>query len=232
MSNRHFYFSSFNRYISQSGKHKPAWILAEEYLDLYDSYPTNFGHAKAHMFKLLHHILQLDENLDFREALCLAGKVQDLRPILSEIKNKYCQLNVNDESLEMDMTTLPVPIFMSQPMFRKDRLAKREENDSPPDDNGACLTRKRPLDVLCEGDQVISNKMKKRLIKQQRLEAKIGSVKPKVPRVALELCVQCKNPRGMTCNYELCRVCCGAKRKNTSLRCDNHSRKIVITKDD
>lgn len=177
------------------------------------------------MFKMLHHILQEEENLHLREAVCLASKVEDLRPILSDIKKKYCGASVDDEQLEMEMTTLPVPVYMSQPMFRKDRLARKEE--VCPEDEVSNVLRKRPLDPLIGGEQVISNKMKKRLVKKQRLQAKIGTVQSKVPRVALELCVECKNPRGMTCNFSLCRVCCGVKRRDTTLTCDNHSRRMM-----
>lgn len=207
------------------GKHLPVWLLAAEYLDLYHLHPTSFAHAKAHMFKLLHHILQLDDNVHLREAVTQASYVEDFRGILDQIRKKYD--TCDNCNVEMEITTLPVPVYMSQPHFRKDRLAK---NNSSGDDQSAdeLEKKKRPFHLLVEGDeQQLSKNMIRKILKKQRREAKEEPKnKCKQEKVRLELCIKCSNPRGLTCNWQLCKPCCKLKREaNPGTTCDNHSRR-------
>lgn len=210
-----------------SGKHVPVWVLATEYLDLYDLHPTSFAHAKAHMFKLLHHLLQLEENITFREAITNTSYVEDFRPIIEEIKIKYTNSDATnsytDSCYEMEMTTLPVPVYLSQPHFRKDRLDQKyhfhDENSEK---------KKRPFDQLIEveGSEDMSKNMLRKILKKKRKEAKEPN-KVKQEKNRLEPCVICSNPRGLTCNWQLCKPCCKLKRaSNQSIICDNHSRRI------
>ena len=42
-----------------SGLQPPVWQMAFEYLDLVDKYPCPLSYARGHIFKLLHHVLQI-----------------------------------------------------------------------------------------------------------------------------------------------------------------------------
>ena len=208
------------------GKHLPVWVVASEYLDLYDLHPTCFAHAKAHMFKLLHHILQLEENVHLRDAVTQTSYVEEFRGILDQIKKKYD--SCTGCPFEMEMTTLPVPVYMSQPHFRKDRLAKQESSHEKANINvtNDSEKKKRPFDHVIQGDEQVSKNMLRKLLKKQRRESKEPG-KCRQEKVRLELCIKCSNPRGMTCNWQLCKPCCKLKREgNPSITCDNHCRRI------
>ena len=169
-----------------SSRHLPCWRLASQYLQLYASYPTHTSHARAHLFKMLHHVLQLPDAARLRLALTQAKTIQDMREVVEGVRGMFdVDSDADDPCLEM--STLPVPIHVAQPLFRTDRtLSVQDVNRSL--DTRAASKKERP----------VTKKMKTKCSKQDRVKH-------------LELCVSCGNPRGLKCLVLLCKSCCRAK---------------------
>lgn len=181
-----------------SGRHVPVWHLCQQYLQFYDQYPTHLSHVRSHFFRMLHHVLQLPENHALRDEMTKSRTIQDLRAIVDNIKHKY-EVEAEDQSL--DMSTLPVPVHVSQPIFRSDRLQAQTQ--------AACET------LACKRS---SQAEAKQATKKKRTGPK------KEDRVKnLELCVECRNPRGQRCPHLLCKSCC--RKKGSSASCENHCNK-------
>ena len=175
-----------------SSRHVPCWRLCDQYLSFYDTFPTHLSHVRAHLFKMLHHVLQLPENVNLRDAMTMSKTIADLKEIVESVRKLY-EIESQDQTLEM--TTLPVPVHVSQPMFRGDRVLglSHEVADS-----------KRQ--VASADDAGVGKKRKK----------------GKEDRVKLAHCVRCKNPRGLKCRLLFCRTCCLAEGPKEF--CESHSK--------
>jgi tRNA-dihydrouridine synthase 1 len=60
--------------------------MAEEYLDLVDQYPCPLGYARGHLFKLMHHVLQMKSNVDARQIIARGSSLADFRMGVSPIQ--------------------------------------------------------------------------------------------------------------------------------------------------
>ena len=74
-----------------SYKDKPpnCWEMCTEYLDLVDRYPCPLSYSRGHVFKMLHHLLQMPENFDVREIVAKAKSKQAFRDAVAIIKSRY-----------------------------------------------------------------------------------------------------------------------------------------------
>lgn len=187
-----------------SGLHIPVWILCKKYMNYFQEHgETNISHLKAHLFKMLHHVIQDPENEGLREDLTNARVLQDFSLIIERIREKY---EIAGEEQSLPMTTLPVPIYVSQPYFRNDRIfAQQIKNREQPCD-------KKVLSQSQEEEQK-SKRQKRKELKKSRREAK------KEARVQLQLCLDCKNPRGVSCSLSLCKICCQIREET----CEYHT---------
>lgn len=176
-----------------SARHVPCWRLCEQYLQLCHKHPTHLSNIRAHLFKMLHHVLQLPENVGLRDAVSKSKAISDLNEFVDTIRRLYV---VENEDQSLEMTTLPVPVYLSQPMFRIDRVLGPSRQ---------VAQTKRP--VTSEANSGGSKKRKKSG-KEDRIKK-------------LELCVKCKNPRGLRCPLLRCRTCC--LREGPTIVCENHN---------
>ena len=203
-----------------SGKHIPVWILCSKYISYFEEYGQgNLGYLKAHFFKMLQHVIQEPENVCWREDLTSARYLEDYARIVEKIREKY---EVPGEDQCLEMTTLPLPIYVSQPYFRFDRLLAQ---------HGETQSEKRVQEVNESLDHQSKRQKRKELKKERRKAMK------NLPRPILQLCLQCKNPRGVSCSYSLCKTCCQSRqepceshsfgRRTRLLRRDNHVGLVV-----
>ncbi|RWS24933.1 tRNA-dihydrouridine(16/17) synthase-like [NAD(P)(+)] protein [Leptotrombidium deliense] len=191
-----------------TGIHFPVWILAEEYLNLAEQYPCSFSYIRGHLFKILHHCLQLDENLRLRELLAKANSMKHLYEIVNEIKSKY-DLN---ESQECEMSTLPVPVYLCQPFYRPPPAASLL--DSAKD---TCETTHKRKTEESSNDAQVSKRLQRKERKLGKTIVKVNEKKSKVP-----ICVLCPNPKGLKCSWDLCKSCCRKKSYSEVLDCTAH----------
>jgi len=183
-----------------SGRHIPVWILCMKYIDYFKMYGQgNLGHLKAHLFKMLHHVVQEPENHSMRDQLTNARCLEQYESLVNEIREKY-EIPGEDQSLEM--TTLPVPLYVSQPYFRFDRLHSLEERQG----------REDRISQQQEASQGKSKRQIRKELKKQRRQS--------LKKHQHDLCLTCKtNPRGISCTFSLCKICCQIKGES----CENHS---------
>lgn len=179
-----------------SGRHVPCWHLCHQYLTLYHKYPTHLSNVRAHLFKMLHHVLQLPENFCLRDALTKSKTVADFIDIVDRVKQLY-EIGGQDQTLEM--TTLPVPVYLSQPYFRIDRTLGLE--------NKVVADCKRPHIPADDAKNRMEKTKKNKSGKEDRMKN-------------MELCLGCANPRGLSCRRMLCRTCC--LKQTGSEVCHNH----------
>lgn len=97
------------------GVHRPAWVLAQEYLNLVNEYPIPAGMAKSHIFKLFHRCVALEENFELRCKLGGATTIDELTEVVNLFKVKYSNsADPNSEPLDIPITVLPVPPYYCQ----------------------------------------------------------------------------------------------------------------------
>lgn len=177
-----------------SGRHVPVWNLCHQYLQFYDLNPTHLSHVRSHFFRMLYHVFQLPENHTLRDEMTKSRTIEDMKVIVNKIRQKY-EMEAEDQNL--DMSTLPVPVYVSQPIFRSDRLQCQTEP--------AC--QKLACKRSSEAEETEATKKRIRCVKEKRVRS-------------LELCVECRNPRGQRCPHLLCKSCC--RKKGSSASCENH----------
>lgn len=184
------------------GIHPHTCIIAKEYLDLVDEYPCSLAMVRGHLFKMFHISLTIEENYDLRELLAKGNTMNHFRNFLTKITERYPYKS----SESFLMSSLPVSPYLCQPYFRPLPGAIKCTNDS----------KKRKGDEQ-EVEQ-LSNRIKRKL-KAGKL--KLENLGQKQSR-KLPLCLLCPNPKGMKCNYQLCKACCKRKTMEQILDCSAH----------
>ena len=164
--------------------HLPCWTLIDEYLqiakDNNDRFKSN-AYIRGHLFKIAYLTLQLPENLDLREKLIKCFNLDEFQAFSNELRTRY-ELNENQI---VQMTTLPVPHYLTQPYFHHPLIPKINNNNS---------NKSESLEL------VNANNRKRKKSKQE------NNVKRQLP-----LCSSCTNPKGLSCNHNLCKTCCKTK---------------------
>ncbi|XP_071106914.1 tRNA-dihydrouridine(16/17) synthase [NAD(P)(+)]-like [Haliotis cracherodii] len=198
-----------------SGQQPPVWEMVGEYLDLVDKYPCPISYVRGHVFKILHHSLQVHQ--DVREEVATAKTVEDFRLANKHIEER-CQEDmakfaVSPEEI-LTRTILPLPYWICQPYIRPgpnpnangDKRAERDRLN---------LKRNNELNALAmEG--LSRNKLKKMLRHPKK------NFDPS-HKLTYDTCATCCNPKGQKCEFSLCKGCCKKKSLQEILDCAGHN---------
>lgn len=71
------------------GVNPPVWQMSFEYLDLAERYRCPMSYVRGHLFKLLHHLLQINANCDVRQIIARANNLSDFRGAVAMLKLRY-----------------------------------------------------------------------------------------------------------------------------------------------
>ena len=220
------------------------WDMAIEYLDLVDIYPCPLSFARGHVFKLLHHILQIPANFDIREIIAKAQNLLDFRNAVLQVKSRYMKYASKEskwvEPPELAAFKLKYSPWQCQPYVRpspeehltklkeiqeKERLEHLKRKLEELEGNG-----KKEEDLIVYGPVGLS---KKKLKKLQRNPNKVFPTLPKASRLPCKVCigVACSNPASLKCDNELCKSCCQSKCYLEELDCPAHRIKVKSTRE-
>ena len=98
------------------------WHMALEYLDLVDIYPCPLSYARGHVFKLLHHILQIPANFDIRHIIAKGQYLSEFRDAVLQVKDRYMPYHTKQlewtQPPELDNFKLKYPPWLCQPYVR------------------------------------------------------------------------------------------------------------------
>eukprot|EP00834_Sanchytrium_tribonematis_P005207 NODE_300_length_10433_cov_0.716470.p5 type:complete len:348 gc:universal NODE_300_length_10433_cov_0.716470:8455-9498(+) len=118
-----------------SGKIKPVWDFAREYLETcYEYSPdTSIGTQRGHIFKFFRHFCRLDNDLSIK-----LSKSRDLIPIIDEWEDRIRSRheNIVEEAFDYDFPVdhtgyRQIPIYLSQPYIRNPSLGAYVPTVSP-----------------------------------------------------------------------------------------------------
>ncbi|XP_041363417.1 tRNA-dihydrouridine(16/17) synthase [NAD(P)(+)]-like [Gigantopelta aegis] len=193
----------------------PVWQMVNEYLEFVEMYPCSTSYIRGHVFKIMHHALEVHK--DARQKVALAKTINDFKAA-SEFLEQKCQADVEKYEKEPGSfkCELPLPYWLCQPYVRpspKDansegRKAERERLN---------LKRNAELSqVALEGEPMSKNKLKKKLRNPQKNFDPLHKAK-------YERCMQCCNPKGRRCEFSLCKSCCKLKSVRETLDCLGHN---------
>lgn len=202
-----------------------AWDVANEYLDLVEQYPCPTGYVRGHLFKMFHHLLNLDRNSELRNAIATAQKLTDFRDAVHQLQRIFQPYHDGqvrfDDAPATSTFDVQLPPWMCQPYIRlepeehKRVLAEKFERSGDPE-------RERTIYLDDEGNQ-ISRKLAKKL---KRVERRPNYTRGWLRRdKAMQLCTnvpKCGNPVGLRCDRVLCRLCCRARCNAERLQCVGH----------
>jgi len=217
-----------------AGIDPPVWEMALEYLDLVDTYPCPTSYVRGHLFKMLHHCLQIEENFDLREMIAKTSELSQFREAVVKLKERYIDyyLGTKEYSNEEQQARLNIklPPWICQPYVRqspeeyKAKMAKiREEQAKTGADKTLPPTTPAVKRINENGEEeVILSKRKQK--KMERNPHKAFSKE----RRGCKLCLVCKMPAGLKCEYQLCRNCCKSKMIKEKLDCEGH--KMYLSK--
>ncbi|CAL1531873.1 unnamed protein product [Lymnaea stagnalis] len=199
------------------GKSPYSWEMTLEYLDFAEKYPCPLSYIRGHVFKICHHALSMHR--DVRELVANAKSIQDFRTAMDAIR-VVCQKDIERFEKEPDLFTtklkLPLPYWICQPYVRP---SPEEESDAEHKALRQRLNLKRAEDMqkVSAGDVGLSNnKLKK------RLKCPSKNFDPD-QKLKFETCSICLNPKGLKCEYGLCKGCCKAKANLEILNCSGHN---------
>ena len=202
-----------------SGLQPPVWQMCEEYLELVTSYPCPLSHTRGHLFKLLHHVLQIKENFPIREIMAKGQSLEQFKDAVSQIKQKYLPFHLNEKSWpgapELDVFKLKDPPWICQPYVRpppEEHLKKLEEFKEKQKEE-----KKRTLEHNEINSCQVQDGLSKRKMKKLARNPKIKNA-----RENCALCQMCPNPRSLACDFRLCRHCCKIKCYTEELDCSGH----------
>uniref|UniRef100_A0A0B6ZDI6 tRNA-dihydrouridine(16/17) synthase [NAD(P)(+)]-like n=2 Tax=Arion vulgaris TaxID=1028688 RepID=A0A0B6ZDI6_9EUPU len=210
-----------------SGKNPYVWDMSLEYLDLTEKYPCPVSYIRGHVFKICHHALTAYR--DVRELVADAKSVQDFREAVEKLKN-VCQKDIELYKVEPALFTtklkIPLPYWLCQPYVRpnpsdNDNAERKELRQH------VNQKRAEKMQTVSRGDVGLSNnKLKKRLKNPYK------NFNPR-QKHRFETCTLCPNPKGLKCEYNLCKGCCRTKTTIDWLSCAGHNfkRKFNVEKE-
>jgi tRNA-dihydrouridine synthase 1 len=204
-----------------SGLNLSVWQMGLEYLDLVDKYPCPLSYARGHLFKLLHHVLQLKANVHIRDIIAKGHSFAEFRRAVEMIRD-VCLLGGHKKWLnaeELSHYNLKFPPWICQPYVRpppEEHLKKLEEDRQKEKQKNAATADKRPFDEMTEGPMISKRKMKKL---ERNPHKKLSNAQE-----SGMLCVSlsCPNPSSKKCVFELCKQCCRTKCFTLELDCNGH----------
>ncbi|KAL1451829.1 hypothetical protein WDU94_006167 [Cyamophila willieti] len=193
-----------------TGELKPAWELANEYLDLVEQYPVRMVYVRGHVFNICHHLLRLSENQDVRFQIGKTNHQEDLRKAVNILRERFIGYHEGEkvwtppEPLDHN---LKLPPWICQPYVR------------PTSEERELKMQNKPLEQKLRGYSVAREKKKR---KAEALENALA--KRKKPDICngTKTKPKCCNPRGLTCLHHLCRTCCKSYCVSESQICRAH----------
>ena len=187
--------------------------MALEYLDLVDQFPCPLSYARGHIFKLLHHVLQVKSNSTIRDILAKGQSLQDFRTAVIQIQEIYQPYESGDQTWnsppELEVYKLKHPPWHCQPYVRpppEEHLKKLEE------------IKKRPPPPSSPAQELQG--LSKR--KMKKLERNPKKTWPPIREGGNKLCLNCPNIAGTKCDFGLCKQCCKTKCFTEELDCLGH----------
>lgn len=204
-----------------SGLQPPVWQMCEEYLDLVTHYPCPLSHTRGHLFKLLHHVLQIKENFPIREIIAKGQSLEQFKDAVSQVKQKYLPFHLKEKcwpgASELDVFRLKNEPWICQPYVRpppEEHLKKLEEIKEKQKQE-----RKRILDHNEINSPQIQDGLSKRKLKKMGRNPNKNFSRA---RENCALCQTCPNPCSQACDSRLCRQCCKTKCFTEELDCSGH----------
>lgn len=201
-----------------SGQNPPVWQMCEEYLDLAEKYPCPLSYSRGHMFKILHHVLQMKVNFDMRQVIAKGNTLAAFRDAVATLKERLAPFHEGREEFEapeeIRAFRLKFPPWICQPYVRpppEEHLKK--VNEIREREKAANLAEKRAADA---GDEAAISKRK-----LKKMEKNPNRKFPHA-RANCKICQNCPNPAGQKCDYGLCKKCCRSKCYNEELDCNGH----------
>lgn len=200
-----------------AGIDPPVWTISHQYLDYVDRYPCPISFVRGHLFKLLHHLLQIKQNFDLREIVAKSYSVIEFREVVKELTKRYQDYFDGKKTFELPEELshykLIHPPWICQPYVRPspEAYVKKMEECAVVES----LKRQLPEAIAPTGG-LSKKKLKKleRIRNKKLLDSCSGNEK---------ICVGCKvNTSCMKCGYDLCKTCCRSKCYNEELDCTGH----------
>ena len=187
------------------GRQPCVWEMADKYLQYVDKYPTPLGTVRGHLFRMWHYCLK--KHLDLREPMGKARKLEELKAVSQELKERTQLDAAKDIEAGVDSEEVgKLPYWRCQPYVRP-----KQKN----------ATEKRPLE---EGETKKKNKSKKKLLREKHHERGGKGQFPNIPREKWPLCLVCKtNPWGGKCTFKRCKGCCKTVSAAQVQDCPGHS---------
>ncbi|GAB0094497.1 tRNA-dihydrouridine(16/17) synthase [Sergentomyia squamirostris] len=204
------------------GRMPISWEICHEYLNLAERYPCPPSFTRGHIFKILHHLLALPSNGEFRDRIATGHNIQDFRSVVKNLEEKYQP--IHDGLLEYvpeiptENYDLTIPPWLCHSYIRlppDQHKLKLEEAQKRAEDP----TREKRLFYDVDGNEISRKKMKK-LRRMSRKPTKQGNVQSN--RSLFDPCVVCHNPVGMKCSYSMCKPCCRNNFFTTNQACGGH----------
>ncbi|XP_025409480.1 tRNA-dihydrouridine(16/17) synthase [NAD(P)(+)]-like [Sipha flava] len=207
----------------------PVWEPALEYLDLSEQYPCPLSNTRGHLFKLCYHLFCLPENELIREILAKGQNRNDFRNAIMQLKLKYLPYHLGQkpwDNIQNDYNLI-LPPWLCQsyvrvlPVNNLDGIETHKEVNKLKTDEKENL--KRSID---DEDCTDPLKLSKKKLKQLN---KLKNKEIRCKRILEELCSECRNPKGLKCEYKLCKKCCRNKCYLEIADCAGH-RILIKTK--
>jgi len=215
-----------------SGNNPVVWDMCLEYLDLVDEYPCPLSFARGHIFKILHHLLQIKTNFDMRAVIAKSQSFKEFRTAAETLKERYLPYVDGSQEWEapeeVKQFKLKFPPWICQPYVRlpphehleKMKRIKEEEAIKAQNCDNSSI-QEEFIDANGENRGVLS---KKKLKKLERNPYK----RFKAERPVFLICenekygAKCPNSRGDKCERSLCKKCCKTKCFYDELDCIGH----------
>jgi len=223
-----------------AGKNPPVWEMCLEYLDLVDIYPCPLSYTRGHLFKMCHHLLQIQTNFDIRERIGKSHSFEEFRDCVLLLKERFLKYHTGEETFEtpeeIQIFNLKLPPWLCQPYVRpppdvylekmrklkevqqveqrKAQEAERQLRERLEQENGV---GKRTSSEGDNGENLSKRQLKK--LKKQEMRALT-----KTTEGGVRLCEGegCGNPCSLKCPHFMCRQCCRAKCRAEILDCPTH----------
>ncbi len=213
-----------------AGINPPVWKMGIEYLDLVDIFPCPISYVRGHLFKMLHHLLQIKDNFDLREIIAKSSSLADFRSVVETLQTRYQDYHDGvktwEKPEELSVYNLIHPPWICQPYVRpspESYVKKMEDLAAAAQAAQAAerLKRRSSSPSAASGDTTESTAglSKRKLKKLERYPKK--KFLPSF-RENGKICVSCKNPGGVKCEWEMCKTCCKSKCFTMELDCSGH----------
>ena len=182
------------------------WSMCNEYLALVDQHPCPLSYSRGHVFKMLHHLLQIPRNFDVREKIAKGKSLDHFKEAVATIQARY-ETEPEDEA---NVDNLRYPPWICQPYVRPTpeeyakKMAAIQEKEK---------LKKRPSPT--DDEKQMSKRKLKKL--ERNPNKKFANSRENVP-----ICTKCPNPSGLKCENKMCRKCCRDKCFNEELDCLGH----------